>query len=108
MEMKSKNAILVKQKCFIILFIIMLSKAKIRLIQSLQYKKFRKAHALFVVEGLKSIQEFIHAGWEIDTLYTTEIFRISNSYTSLHFIFLGILFNLVKAISVVYKLLISL
>lgn len=51
----------------------MLSKAKIRLIQSLQYKKFRKAHALFVVEGLKSIQEFIHAGWEIDTLYTTEI-----------------------------------
>lgn len=51
----------------------MLSKAKIRLIKSLQYKKLRKAHALFVVEGLKSIQEFIDSGWKIDTLYTTEI-----------------------------------
>lgn len=50
----------------------MLSKAKIRLIQSLQYKKFRKSHALFVVEGIKSISEFIDSGWEIDSFFLTE------------------------------------
>lgn len=50
----------------------MLSKAKIRLIQSLQYKKIRKSHALFVVEGIKSISEFIDSGWEIDSFFLTE------------------------------------
>lgn len=72
MEIKTKNAILVKEKVFTILFIIMLSKAQISLIHSLQHKKYRKIHSLFVVEGLKSIQEFILFSWQIDTIYVTD------------------------------------
>lgn len=50
----------------------MLSKAKIRFITSLQHKKFRKQHQLFIVEGVKSILEFIAADYQIHSIYTTE------------------------------------
>jgi TrmH family RNA methyltransferase len=50
----------------------MLSKSQISLLRSLQQKKFRKAHGLFIAEGLKAILEFINSGFAIDTIYHTE------------------------------------
>src|SRR4051812_1204221 len=49
----------------------MLSKSQISLFTSLQHKKFRKVHGLFVAEGFKSVTEFIYSGYDIDTIYHT-------------------------------------
>jgi len=49
----------------------MLSKAKISLITSLQHKKFRKQHGLFIVEGVKSVIEFLSSEYQIHSLYAT-------------------------------------
>lgn len=49
----------------------MLSKSQIRLITSLQYKKFRKQHGLFVVEGAKSVAEFIQSDYQVQQLFAT-------------------------------------
>lgn len=43
----------------------MISKNQIKLITSLNKKKYRTKHQIFVVEGLKSIQEFIESGFEV-------------------------------------------
>lgn len=50
----------------------MLSKSQISFIRSLHQKKFRKEHGLFLVEGLKSITEFLHSSYEIYALYITD------------------------------------
>lgn len=47
----------------------MLSKSRISFIQSLQQKKFRREHGLFVVEGLKSVSEFAHSPYTITAIY---------------------------------------
>ena len=47
----------------------MISKSQISFIKSLHQKKFRKEHRLFIVEGFKSIQEFISSKYEIDSIY---------------------------------------
>jgi TrmH family RNA methyltransferase len=49
----------------------MLSKSQISLFKSLQHKKFRKVHGLFVAEGYKSVTEFINSGYVVDTIYHT-------------------------------------
>lgn len=49
----------------------MLSKAQISLTTSLQHKKFRKQHGLFIVEGIKSVQEFINSPYTVQTVYAT-------------------------------------
>src|SRR5690606_14704095 len=49
----------------------MLSKAQISLITSLQHKKFRKQHGLFIVEGVKSVLEFLSSDYQVHSLYTT-------------------------------------
>jgi TrmH family RNA methyltransferase len=49
----------------------MVSKSQISLIKSLQQKKFRRQHHLFVAEGYKSVSEFIAAGYQINTVYHT-------------------------------------
>lgn len=49
----------------------MLSKAQISLITSLQHKKFRKQHGLFIVEGLKSVSEFISSDYQLHSLFAT-------------------------------------
>jgi len=49
----------------------MLSKAQISLITSLQHKKFRKQHGLFMVEGIKSVLEFISSEYHVHSLYAT-------------------------------------
>lgn len=53
----------------------MLSKSRITLITSLKQKKYRMQHRLFVVEGVKAIQEFLNSSYELEHLYTTMFFN---------------------------------
>ena len=55
----------------------MLSKNQIKLITGLKQKKYRMQHGLFVVEGVKTIQEFLHSNFELETLFTIEPFNIN-------------------------------
>jgi TrmH family RNA methyltransferase len=50
----------------------MLSKNQIKLITSLQQKKYRKQHQLFFAEGVKVIEELLRSKYELQTLYVTE------------------------------------
>lgn len=47
----------------------MLSKSQIRLVTSLKQKKFRHQHGAFLVEGTKSVQEFLRSDYQILSLY---------------------------------------
>ena len=49
----------------------MLTKNQIKLIKSLSQKKFRNQHQMFVVEGIKGVQELIDSKFELLNLYTT-------------------------------------
>jgi len=49
----------------------MVSKSQISLVKSLQQKKFRREHRLFVAEGYKSVSEFIASGYQMHTVYHT-------------------------------------
>ncbi len=49
----------------------MLSKAQISLINSLQQKKFRTQHSLFIVEGIKSVLEFVNSSYKIQKIFST-------------------------------------
>ena len=53
----------------------MLSKGRIKLITSLKQKKFRIQHQIFVVEGIKTIKEFLNSSFELDSLYTLSTFE---------------------------------
>jgi len=51
----------------------MLSKSQISFVKSLHQKKYRRENGLFLVEGIKSIKEFIQSSYQIHTIfYTTE------------------------------------
>ncbi len=50
----------------------MLSKAQISLITSLQNKKYRKQHGLFIVECIKSVMEFISSSYEVESIFYTD------------------------------------
>ena len=52
----------------------MLSKSQINLLKSLQQKKFRREHGLFIVEGHKSITEFINSAYTVEAVYHTPSF----------------------------------
>ena len=52
----------------------MLSKNQVKLIQKLQQKKYRNELNLFIVEGKKSIVEFLQAGYRLELLIATEVF----------------------------------
>ena len=52
----------------------MLSKNQVKLIQKLQQKKYRNELNLFIVEGKKSIVEFLQAGYHLELLIATEVF----------------------------------
>ncbi|RNL54521.1 TrmH family RNA methyltransferase [Pedobacter jejuensis] len=55
----------------------MLSKSQISFIKSLHQKKYRKENGLFLVEGLKSIKEFLQSTYQIQTIfYTGEQFSL--------------------------------
>lgn len=49
----------------------MLSKPKIKLINSLKMGKFRKQHGLFVAEGTTNVVDFIKAGVVVNDLFAT-------------------------------------
>ncbi|MFM6975782.1 MAG: TrmH family RNA methyltransferase [Sphingobacteriaceae bacterium] len=49
----------------------MLSKSQISFIKSLHQKKYRKEEGLFLVEGLKSVLEFIDSAYQIHSIYCT-------------------------------------
>ena len=50
----------------------MLTKSEIKLITSLNQKKFRNQHGFFVVEGIKGIQEFLNSPFKLHKLYATD------------------------------------
>ncbi|SHF86909.1 RNA methyltransferase, TrmH family [Flavobacterium segetis] len=50
----------------------MVSKNQIKLITSLQQKKYRIANKLFFAEGVKGIQELLDSNFELEQLYTTK------------------------------------
>ncbi|WP_028374572.1 TrmH family RNA methyltransferase [Leeuwenhoekiella sp. MAR_2009_132] len=52
----------------------MVSKSQIKLITSLNQKKYRQQHGLFVVEGIKGIEEFLNSHFKLHSLFTTEGF----------------------------------
>ena len=58
----------------------MLSKNQIKLITSLQQKKYRKQHQLFFAEGVKVIEELLRSKYELQTLFVTEPldFKVAN------------------------------
>jgi TrmH family RNA methyltransferase len=47
----------------------MLSKSQIGFIKSLHQKKYRKEHGIFIIEGIKSIVEFIPSDYQIHSVY---------------------------------------
>ena len=49
-----------------------LSKNQIKLIRSLNQKKIRHKQGLFVVEGTKTVQEFLSSSFELDALFVTD------------------------------------
>ena len=49
----------------------MVSKNQIKLITSLQQKKFRLANGLFLAEGAKVIGELLHSEFDLEHLYET-------------------------------------
>jgi len=49
----------------------MLSKSQVSFLQSLQHKKFRREHGLFLVEGYKSVSEFANSAYQIEAIYHT-------------------------------------
>ncbi len=57
----------------------MLSKSKIKFIQSLERKKTRDQERLFLVEGDKMVNEAIRSGLAVELICATESFLISNS-----------------------------
>ncbi|HLP64035.1 RNA methyltransferase [Flavobacterium sp.] len=57
----------------------MVSKNQIKLITSLEQKKFRQKHKLFIAEGVKVIQELLLSNFELEHLYVTEpVFENTN------------------------------
>ncbi|MEM5564016.1 RNA methyltransferase [Psychroserpens sp. AS72] len=50
----------------------MLTKSHIKLITSLSQKKFRQQEQLFVVEGIKGINEFLNSSFKLHLLFSTE------------------------------------
>ncbi|MEZ0454383.1 TrmH family RNA methyltransferase [Sphingobacterium thalpophilum] len=65
----------------------MLSKAQISLITSLQNKKYRKQHGLFIVEGIKSVAEFVSSSYQVESIFytgdaNTKVGKISHNIKS--------------------------
>ena len=49
-----------------------LSKNHLKLIISLSQKKYRHKYKLFIVEGIKVVQEFLNSSYELEILFSTE------------------------------------
>lgn len=53
----------------------MLSKSQISFIKSLHQKKYRKENGVFIIEGIKSISEFIDSPYEVQSIYFLPEYR---------------------------------
>lgn len=49
----------------------MLSKSQISFIKSLHQKKYRKENGFFLIEGIKSILEFLNSNYQVHSIYCT-------------------------------------
>lgn len=49
-----------------------LSKSQLKLINSLQQKKYRTKHGLFIAEGTKVVKEFLNSNFELDNLFLVD------------------------------------
>ncbi|HKG07902.1 MAG TPA: RNA methyltransferase [Pedobacter sp.] len=47
----------------------MLSKSQISFIKSLHQKKYRKEQGIFIIEGIKSVAEFIQSTYQVHSIY---------------------------------------
>ncbi len=63
----------------------MVSKNQIKLITSLNQKKFRDQHQLFIAEGKKVINELLEANYELHSLYvtTSDLFEVTEDKLTL-------------------------
>ncbi|WKD85011.1 23S rRNA (uridine(2479)-2'-O)-methyltransferase [Polaribacter huanghezhanensis] len=55
-----------------------LSKNHIKLITSLQQKKYRQKHKLFVAEGVKVVNELLNSTFKVAQLFITDDFEVSS------------------------------
>jgi RNA methyltransferase, TrmH family len=62
----------------------MVSKNQIKLITSLQQKKYRKQEQLFFAEGAKVVQELLNSNFELQDLFTTKQDFLSVSTSKIH------------------------
>ena len=53
----------------------MLSKNQIKLINSLQQKKYRTKNNLFIAEGVKCVNEFLNSNFKLSKLFCTNNFK---------------------------------
>ena len=53
----------------------MLSKNRIKYINSLKIKKYRQLHEAFIVEGAKSVLELLESAFEIEFVLATPDFE---------------------------------
>ncbi len=53
----------------------MLSKSQIGFIKSLHQKKYRKENGIFIIEGIKSIIEFIPSAYQVHSIYYLAEFK---------------------------------
>jgi TrmH family RNA methyltransferase len=74
----------------------MLSKSQISFVKSLHQKKFRKEKGLFIIEGIKSLLEFLNSSYQIQSIFylpqyqsllpklapNIEIFEVNNAELS--------------------------
>lgn len=60
----------------------MISKSQIKLITSLQQKKYREKEGLFFAEGPKIIQDLLASGAKLHTLFAAENFLNTEKYVS--------------------------
>lgn len=51
----------------------MVVKNQIKLIKSLQQKKYRNQHGMFVVEGVKTVNEFLNSHFTVEKVYVTQV-----------------------------------
>ncbi len=72
----------------------MISKTTIKYIQSLQHKKFRDEHNVFIAEGPKVVNELLQQNnFECDAIYCTELW--ANNYTKT---FAGVLLDKINVV----------
>lgn len=62
----------------------MLSKNRLKYIQSLQQKKYRQQYGTFLVEGAISVQEVLRSDFQVDLVVATEAFYKENAHLTDH------------------------